>query len=383
MSKSHFSIFHKEHIFITAIAAVIVSLMGAGYIITISHFNPVERAFGNFHMTDMFTEVENGGTPQDTSEMITIVDMSKVYSRARLAEIVNTIDSLKPAIMGVDIVFDGLRDDPRGNEILTQTVYSTSSPIIWAYELIDWNREKQQYDHTLHSFFRDPNVPLEEAYINVQRDETGGTIRSINIKRQTEEGTEYSMPARLAAGYTGDSTVLKEYKDCRIRYTATHFPIVPCDSIAEYAHLIKDNIVLLGAAKDRRDMHYTPLGHIPGVRIIALAAQTIINKDIPNEFPLWATILLSLFLVWLCVILASAINTFKSKSRITFVRRLGQYEVNDFIFFAYIVFLVWFDYLLFVKTNYFFNVTWVILSILLLDTASAIYNAITNPSHYK
>ena len=148
--------FRKRHLIVSLIAASlsVVLLLGArGFLSMISLLNPIERALANFHMTDLFCETENGNSPQDTCSVITIVDMSEVFNRAELATIIEHIDNLQPAIIGVDIRFDGERDDHIGNERLIETVLNTNSPVVWANELSDWSDEGKQFTKVLHSFF--------------------------------------------------------------------------------------------------------------------------------------------------------------------------------------------------------------------------------------
>ncbi|MEE1308526.1 MAG: hypothetical protein UHJ41_00335, partial [Bacteroidaceae bacterium] len=156
--------FRKRHIIVSLIAASLSLVLWngtRGILNMLSFLNPVERALANFHMTDLFCEAENGNSPQDTSSVITIVDMSEVFNRAELATIIEHIDNLQPAIIGVDIRFDGERDDHIGNERLIETVLNTNSPVVWANQLSDWSDEEKQFIKVLHSFFVDRGIQVE------------------------------------------------------------------------------------------------------------------------------------------------------------------------------------------------------------------------------
>lgn len=367
---------HLKHFAVALIAIVLTWLIALGFLFSLSFLNPVERAFENFRMTDIFYDAENQEEQKDTSGIITLVDMTDVFNRSRLAEVIEEIDAMDPAIMGIDIVFDGLRDDEVGNERLIETVCNNiHSPVIWAYKLTDWSEEERRFTKAFHSFFvEEYGIDVEEGYTNVQRDVNGGTVRSFGIKRKVQNHFEYSLPARLAVELTGDSTVLKKYDDCTIRYTATVFPTIPFDSIAQNADLIRGHVVLLGATSDKRDLHYTPLGHIAGVKILAYTVQTIVNREIPREFPKWMTMFFTFIFIWIAELFQAGLTSRMKKSRFWIFHKVGEYDlVAEVVAIIYIVLLVGFDYYFFVNTNIYFNTAWTIMGVALLETSRKIY----------
>lgn len=379
--------FRKRHIIVSLIAASLSLVLWKGtrgIVNMLSFLNPVERALANFHMTDLFCEAENGNYPQDTSSVITIVDMSEVFNRAELATIIEHIDNLQPAIIGVDIRFDGERDDHFGNERLIETVRNTNSPIIWANMLSNWSDEEKQFTKVLHSFFVDRGIKVEEGFTNVQHDINGGTVRSYGIKRQAEGLTYYSLPTRLAIAMKRDSTILKKYDDdCNIRYSSTHFPIVPFDKITENADLIRKRIVILGAIDDKRDMHYCPIGPTSGISIIAFATNTLINDNAPKELSFGWMVLLSLFLIWFAEVMH---ETFLwGVSHIKWLRTIAERGILDgiYILLYLMLVLVLIDYFVFKLTSYYYDTAFIIMSILLLDTSRQIYDYIKENTSRK
>ena len=138
---------------IAAVTSATLLMCARGILGFISFLNPVERALSSFYITDLFYEADRDGVSLDTSAVITIVDMSEVYERGDLAGIIKAIDSLQPAIIGVDIRFDGLRDDTKGNDLLTDAACHTVTPTIWACELENWSDEENQFADIRHSFF--------------------------------------------------------------------------------------------------------------------------------------------------------------------------------------------------------------------------------------
>ena len=50
---------HLEHFAVALIAIVLTWLIVLGFLFSLSFLNPVERAFENFRMTDIFYDAEN------------------------------------------------------------------------------------------------------------------------------------------------------------------------------------------------------------------------------------------------------------------------------------------------------------------------------------
>jgi len=343
----------------------------------ISFLNPVARTIDNFRMTDVFYEISNAGAERDTSGLITIVDMTTEFDRGRLAEIVDEIQSYEPSVMGIDIVFDGVRNDSVGNERLIESVCSTVSPTVWAYKLTHWNSDEGQFDRSYHSFFTEVVDVEREGFINVQRDINGGTIRTLGLHRETAEGTEYSLTAQVALAATNDSSIITKSKDCNVCYTSTYFPVVPADSIAAYADLIRSHIVLLGAMHDIRDQHYTPIGKIPGVEILAYAIQTLVLRRMPIEFPLWMSVLLIFLIIWFTQLIQQGVTNSLQQSSSSMRRYLGNSGLAaSVISMIAMVLLVGACFVFFFHWNIYFNTVWAIMGIALLDNAREIYELI-------
>lgn len=269
-----------------------------------------------------------------------------------------------------------------GNKRLIETVCNTTSPIIWACKLSEWSNEEGQFTNILHSFFVDLGVNVEEGFTNVQAGTNGVTVRSYGVQRQAMGKTRYSMPARLAVGMTGDSTVM-EKTDYSIRYSATHFPIVPYDSIPQNTDLIRNHIVILGAMNDERDMHYTPLGLTPGVLIMSYAVNTVIAGSAPRELPVVLMVLVVFFFLWLGEVLFVCFR--RKTDKIPYLGAITREGILDGIYTMLFMttILILMDYSIFRLTGYYFDTAFVVASICSLGTARAIYKLIENKNKEK
>ena len=367
-------IFHLDHLGVVFTTLFLMQLI-VFLAINIGFLNPVARTIENFRLTDVFYDVYNSGSERDTSDVITIVDMTEEYDRSKLAEVINQIQANEPSVLGVDIVFNGFRNDSVGNERLIESVCNTTSTTVWAYKLLNWNDDEGRFERSYHSFFTELVDVDHEGFVNIQRDTNGGTVRTLGLYRPAEGRIEYSLSAQVALAAINDSSIVTRSKDCTICYNSTCFPVVPADSIADNADLIRSHIVLLGAMHDIRDQHYTPIGKIPGVKIIAYAIQTLVQRRMPVDVPYWLIALVSFILIWLTQILQYGTTLLLKRAHISSIRYyLGDSGfASSIISLVAIILLVFLSLVLFFKWNIYFNSAWAIMGIALLANVRKFY----------
>lgn len=367
-------IFHLDHVGVT-IATLLVMWIAVYLAFNIGYFDPVARTIENFRLTDVFSDISNTGEVRDTSDLITIVDMTDVYDRSKLAEIIDKIQACEPSVLGVDVVFDGLRNDSSGNERLVETVCNTTSPTVWAYKLTNWNSDDRLFESSWHSFFTKYVNIDHEGFVNIQRDTNGGTVRKLGLHRLVAGHTEYSLTAQVALAATNDSSIVTQLEDCNIYYSSTDFPIIHSDSIMENEDLIRSHIVLLGAIRDMRDQHYTPIGKIPGVSILAYAIQTLVQRRMPVEIPNELLLIMTFLIMWLTQVLQDGLTRFFKRAEFpTITYFIGDSGfASSSISLLTIVFLVGMSYFLFILFNIYFNSMLAIMGVALLANVRKFY----------
>lgn len=367
-------IFHLDHVVVTLTALLVMQL--AVYLtFNMGSLDPVARTIENLRITDVFCDISNSGGDRDTSDLITIVDMTDVYDRGKLAEIIDKIQACEPSVLGVDVVFDGLRNDSAGNERLVETVCNTTSPTVWAYKLINWNSDEGMFESSWHSFFTKYVNVDHEGFVNIQRDTNGGTVRKLGLHRLSRGHTNYSLTAQVALAATNDSSIVTQLEDCNIYYSSTDFPIIHSDSIMENEDLIRSHIVLLGAIHDMRDQHYTPIGKIPGVSILAYAIQTLVQRRMPVEIPNELLLIMTFLIMWLTQVLQDGLTRFFKRAEFpTITYFIGDSGfASSSISLLTIVFLVGMSYFLFILFNIYFNSMLAIMGVALLANVRKFY----------
>ena len=366
-----------DHLLVTALAVLLTtSLIEISF--SVSFLNPMARSLSNFSMTDIFYDISKTKEQKEQSDLITLVDMSEVFERGKLADIITEIDSLNPVVLGIDVVFDGVRDDTLGNERLMDAALGVRNHVVWSCKLTDWSDDKEQFCSTTHSFFADL-CGIDEGFTNVQRDVNGGTVRRFGVLRRAEDKWVYSMPAKIAKIYTSEEPSSDAEMSCAINFHAVDFPVVPYDKIKENADLINGRIVLLGATDDVRDMHYTPLGLISGLHVLAYTVKTLVDHQAPTELPAWLIILLSLLVTLFTQMAQSYAFDATVRHRLGSVECLGRMGVtSSVIFFAVVIILVDASFMLYMRDNVNLDVKWAIMCTALLGTARLFYSVIIN-----
>jgi CHASE2 domain-containing sensor protein len=176
--------------------------------------------------------------------------------------------------------------------------------------------------------------------------------------------------------YAGNKVVTADDDDVNINFAPTNFTIIDPAEIMQCRDLIEGRIVLFGAMTDEMDMHYTPLGKIAGVELLAYATQTLLeNRQIIK--PGWFLHgVISLILVILTNILQIVYLGWTSKSKSPMVYHvMGSTYVLGIVTFLWIALIMWFTFLCFCLYNVNIEVGWSIAAMAFLSTSRSFYAA--------
>jgi len=200
-----------------------------------------------------------------------------------------------------------------------------------------------------------------------------------NLKFRLVSLMMLSLPAKVAKIYTGEDPIKDAEMSCAINFHPVEFPIVPVDSIAECANQIRGRIVLLGATRDPRDMHYTPLGLISGLHVLAYTVKTLVEHQSLSDLPDWLMLAFSFLVVFFTQVAQSYAFDVTVRHRLGSVKCLGRMGVTSCtIFFAVVTAVVGLSFILYMRCNVDFDVKWAIMGIALLGTARLLYSVIIN-----
>ena len=358
-----------RYISITLLAFGIVGVY-ALLALNLKVFSPVAKAIGDYSFEDFYYQILGSTSEQDTSRVVTIVDMTEQTDRRQLAELMMEVESFHPKVMGIDIVYEGLKEDTIGNQMVKEAAKECHTAV-FAYKLID------RTDEAIHSFFM-PDDSIKEGFVNMPRQLYGGLKRSLSIGR-THQGELYPSFLKLVADQYADQEVVElADKELRINFTPKKFQVVHYDSLYEYKHLITDRIVLLGAMKEESDMHYTPLGKMAGTELLAFGVETLLKNNKVVKFPTWLSWIVSFVVALIAVILRSLYLQFaKNERRHPLVSALLSTELAiGLVVFVIVAMTVWVSFILFCKFNVSVNLGFAIAAMAFAFTATNLYETI-------
>ena len=347
--------------------------------LNLSVLNPVAQTMKGFSVTDIYYHVLQDYETPDTSRIVTIVDMTDIQDRYQLAEMLDQIEAFNPKVVGVDIVFEGYKDE-MGDMRITRSARQWDNTV-FSYRLRDWKDTSTGYATEIHSFFIDPDdsVKISEGFTNYERVLYGGLKRKANLNRKVCGEPRNALVAEVIMRYTDGQFEGNITDDVNINFSPKVFRVVPYDSIAYHRDWIEDHIVLYGATHELADMHYTPIGEIAGIELLAYTIQTMLEQTEVRTPSTTATIILSFLIVLVTRIGRQAYlkwaRSFKSEFVVFF---LTTTFVIGILLFFWTAILVGAAFIMFTKTSISLNLGWALAAIPFLYGANEFAILTTN-----
>lgn len=339
-------------------------------------FNPIAEILDDYSFTDFYYKLQDGASKRDTSRIVTIVDMTELTSRRDLADLLMEIDALHPKAMGVDVVFEGYKDDVLGDTMIAVAARSVHHAV-FSYKIID-----SMDGETVHSFFM-PNSSIVEGFTNIPRQLYGGLKRSLSIGREVDGKMQPSFIKQVAEIYAGQEVVPLANRELNINYSPKYYHVVAYDSVAAYRDLIEDHLVLVGAMKEEGDMHYTPQGKMAGVELLGYAAETMLRQTEVKTAPMWLTFLLSFVLVLLSVILLSWYKQLISRKKTLLTVLLATSLARGLVIAVWLSLIVWVTFILFCRYNYSISLLYAMSAIAFIYIGENLYDTIKDLVLFK
>lgn len=340
-------------------------------------FNPIAEILDDYSFTDFYYKLQAGAGVQDTSRIVTIVDMTELRKRRDFADLFMEVNALKPKAVGVDVVFEGYKEEDLEGDTLLDMAVKQLQNFVFSYKIID-----SMDGETVHSFFT-PSDSVTEGFTNMPRQLYGGMKRSVSIGRDVGGIVQPSFIKRVADIYAGQEVTALADKDLNINFSPKYYRVVPYDSIFENRDLIEDHLVLIGAMKEEGDMHYTPQGKIAGVELLAYAAETMLMQSEIKHASTGVTIIVSFFVVFFSVILLSKYKDFTTKKKSLGHVLLSTSLVRGLLVCGWVSVIVWITFLLFCRYNYSISLVIAMSAIALIYMATNLYDSIKDIRLFK
>lgn len=364
-----------EHLIIIVITFVQLGLLGS-LVFNIEFLNPVSNAIKNFSITDLFFEVEHNGSHPEINQMITLVDISDVTEREKIADIIDEINICNPWVLGVDVIFEGVKFDSLGNERLTESVKIIKEKSIFANKLTNYSSANMGFTDNVQSFFAD-ELSIKEGYVNLTDNLQGTCIRDFIITSSFKGEKKLSFPTRIMLEV--DNNLNIETDDpILINYCNVKFPIVKSNEIIENADLIENRIIIVGSLDDESDMHNTPLGKMAGIEIQAYTLLTLLEHQNARYIPMWLNLIISLLVCGLFEFILHKIynGLNRNQDNMIMVFFAKANITTMLLLFSFLLCLYWVLYYLFVMHDIIINATLLLSSVTLVCESRNFYFAI-------
>lgn len=337
-----------------------------------SFMNPVAQTMKDFSLTDIYYYVMNDHGRVDTSRVVTIVDMTDLTDRADIVDVLEEIENMNPKVVGVDVVFEGLKPDSMA-DMRVREVVSRYSNVVFSYRLNNFVNDSVGYEKDTHSFFAD-EFSVKEGFTNYERSLYGGIKRKITLKSICRGEKRNSLVYEVAQLYTDGQLAPHESNVVNVNFRPTVFRVVPFDSVKYHRDWIEDQIVLYGATRELYDLHYTPLGEMAGVELLAYSLQTLLEQSEVIPVDAITTAIVSFLLVLITYIGKTKYVEWAKGRKNEWVRFfLTTTFVVGFLLFLWTGFLAYCGFLIFVWTNISFSFGWTMAALPFLYGAGEFY----------
>ena len=359
-----------RHIWIAFLAFFFVGVF-AFITLNLSFLNPVAQAVRNFSLTDVYYQALANNP--DTSYVITIVDMSELYTRSEVASLLYEIESARPKTIGVDITFQDKRTDLGGNDMLVDIAKSFSN-IVFAFYRQDIHNITQT---EVHSFFTD-SISVIEGYTDMPRGLYGVMKRKVPLAGVSRGGLCHSFSSAVVNLYAGREVVPLQERELNINFRPVCFTIMKPDSVLLHPECLEGRIVLVGGINRLEDMHDTPLGKMAGTVLLAYSIQTLLeNKEVQQ-----LSIGLLFFVSFILVMITSIVLSIYSSSIRKIVtnrfmqRFLTSSYVKSFMIFLWTAILLGLAFVIFCRWGVNINLGWTFAAISCIGTSVEFYEII-------
>lgn len=336
---------HRDHLIVTILAFAFMAFF-AVVTVSVSFLNPMAQAYSNYSLSDMYYQIERYGVKPDTSELITIVDMTELYERGDLANMLFELSEMEPRAVGMDVIFEGVRDDATGNSALMDAVQTLGDNVVFTLKLKDYDGEKGQFTNITRSFFTD-SIKVKQGYANLPDNMEARNIRNYTVRQRMNDSTMLSFPYMVAQLI--DKDVKASDKLLRINYGNNVFPVVKASELQDHQDLIEGRVVMIGTMGEEQDMHLSPLGKMAGIEIQAYSLQTILERKDITDAPAWLNYVLAFIVCLLFELSMWAVDQFcKNHSKNAAVVFMDKSALlSTIVVTAWLILISWGGYVVF------------------------------------
>ncbi|MBR1712290.1 MAG: CHASE2 domain-containing protein [Alloprevotella sp.] len=336
---------------------MLIAALLAAASLNLSIFNPLKIAFEDFAFTDVYYAMLKSGEKELCTDIV-LVDMTRQRDRGEIARTLQAVSECRPKVVCVDLIFEKESAYAAADAELVGTV-ETVPNLVLSSKILDYDAERDAFRTRVLSFFS-AFGSYEWGYGNLPAKHGRGYIRDYTLSELYDSTRVYSLAYVAACRYLGKRPTEEPNNSRPIVYANTDFPVISCDSVREHAGLLQGKLVLVGTMTEESDMHITPVGKMPGMKVQAFAAYSYLtHQEIRNMSDTSG------------LIIAFIICYFSAFFGLWLTQRYpytGIY-LRKLYYFLLAAVLVWAGFVLFVRYNYNINLLYPLLGLALVEEA--------------
>lgn len=291
---------------ITALAYVVSLLIASPFSAsTSSIFSSAEQ--NDFELPDLFMQMSDNRPVRSLDNRIVLVDIGHA-DRAGIAHMLDVISLSGARSVGMDVNFV----EPRGDDSHLIKAVAGIPGIVLPVEV---KEHDSKFVVDAVPFFLDSISDYRLGVVNLASAGDRHRIREFTYSFAMADGdTLRSYSQALAEDY--DPAAARRSLERAgldnadiIDYPSREFTIIDGEDIDEYAELLTDKIVILGARADSGDMHSTPVNsYMAGMEIHAHSLATILNGKRLMKVPGYVDKILAVLICYIIVLMTISIK---------------------------------------------------------------------------
>lgn len=323
---------------LVGLACLLSQVMTAPFGFSASFLNSSKP--NDFDFADFYNVVADDRPVREIDDNVIVINMEN-SDRAEFAAILERLQSVSPAAIGIDVLFQEPHD-PSTDEWLLSSLRGLDNVVITESLLQDQN--DNLFIVSERPFFADTiGGNIEFAASNLPTRVASGTVRTFRSKYPTANDPVTGFAAAVAQTANPDVAIELQQRDNEeeiINYPSREITVLSLNELADSLEIVNGKVVLIGAVSKTEDIHPTPTdNNMSGILIHAYAISTILNNNYINRHDSWvewtiACLLCFIITLGFCVIPANIKGL---------VLRLTQMTL--------LIFVIYIGYFLFVEKN--------------------------------
>ena len=268
---------------------VIIDILGIAFLALKTVSIPFVPNRNIDNMSDYYTAVWNKMKGNSVDNRFVMIDVTD-NSRREITEILNTVNNMNPAIIGLDVSYIW-KENPSEDSLLVQTIQSIPNIIL----PVEYYTNELGNDAFLYSIFQ--NQLIGKEYGVVSFPENRDVLRTYKPSFEIESCAIGAFGCVIAKKCGADISELEKHNSALINYTTLKLTDDDAVPGSQFLNLnsrdcqfrssqIVDKVVLIGSTNQTRDQHLTPLGNLSGVMIHAHIINSLMENKSIRETPL-------------------------------------------------------------------------------------------------